>query len=475
MATMGWTGYLAASIGAPEAGLKLVLGQIAGYPVLLFYRKYLADKESNLQHLYFFLTGLFLGHWVIGEGVTHSLYSILATYLILLISGGTIASVVFSFLINLAYLLAGYWYMAGEDYDVSWTMPQCVLCLRLIGLTWDVYDGERQKLKPESLSKDQTKTALSSPPNILEMLSHSFFIGGYFVGPQFPLRKFREIVSPKYQSSLPNPGPCRFAFIRLLLGVGYMTFHVIGSIFLPNDWPVSQDFFDRSLGSRLLFLPLWCKFILAKYISMWLFAEGVCAISGLSYQPAVEGEEKEPDWKGCANVRLTRLESATRFAHYIEAFNINTNAWAMDYVYKRLKFVGSKHISQMATLAFLAVWHGWHSGYYLLFFNEFIVVNFERDWAAVWAKSPVVKRWRDHPAFNTVTNIVGWVYLHFFLPHCFMPFPLLWFEKYWPAYKATLFVEYLFFMGWVVWGQGVKMWLLSGMSRKEEVDLKKTK
>ena len=59
----------------------------------------------------------------------------------------------------------------GQEYDISWTMPQCVLCLRLIGLfnrcffvvfmelcsglSWDVYDGERQRLRPNSLSPDQ--------------------------------------------------------------------------------------------------------------------------------------------------------------------------------------------------------------------------------------------------------------------------------------------------------------------------------
>jgi len=468
---MGWVGYLAEPIGAPEASLKLVLGQLAGYPILIFYRKYLADKESNLQYLYFFLTGLFLGHWVIGEGVTHSLYSILANYLILLTCGGSITSVLLSFLINITYLLAGYWYMnKGEDYDVSWTMPQCVLCLKLIGLTWDVYDGERQKSKPDSLSKDQAETALSSPPNILEMLSHSFFIGGYFVGPQFPLRKFRQIVSHEYQASLPKPGPYWFGFTRLGLGVAYMTFHIVGSSFLDNDWPASQDFLDRSLGSQLILLPFWCKFILAKYISMWLFTEGICAISGLSYQPSEE-DGSEPDWKGCANVKLRRLESASRFGHYIESFNINTNTWAMNYVYKRLRFMKNKHVSQGATLAFLAVWHGWYSGYYLLFFNEFIVMNFERDWSSVWSRSPLVARWREHPAFNTMTNIVGWIYCHFFLPHCFMPFPLLMISRYWPAYKATFCVEYLFFIGWFLWGLPIKFWLLSGS--KKDVESKK--
>ena len=134
---------------------------------------------------------MLLAYWVVGDGVTHSLYTILFTYLVLLCLGGSIAAVSVTFVLNMTYLLAGYWYMALEEYDISWTMPQCVLCLRLIALSWDLYDGERRRINPASLSKDQQKTALSSSPNILEMLSHSFFIGGYFVGPQFSLAKYR--------------------------------------------------------------------------------------------------------------------------------------------------------------------------------------------------------------------------------------------------------------------------------------------
>lgn len=34
------------------------------------------------------------------------------------------------------YLLAGYYYTATLDYDIKWTMPQCVLTLKLIGEFW---------------------------------------------------------------------------------------------------------------------------------------------------------------------------------------------------------------------------------------------------------------------------------------------------------------------------------------------------
>ena len=110
----------------------------------------------------------------------------------------------------------------------------------------------------------QKKSALASSPNILELLSHSFFVGGYFVGPQFTMKKYQQVspkflkqllslkmhlllskvTTPEYQAQLPNPGPLSFGLRRLLLAVGYMLLHVIGSICAPETlgfsfiWPL---------------------------------------------------------------------------------------------------------------------------------------------------------------------------------------------------------------------------------------------
>merc|ERR1719239_1779226 len=99
----------------------------------------------------------------------------------------------------------------------------------------------------------------------------------------------------------------------------------------------------------------------------------------------------------------------------------------MNYVFKRLKFLNNRMVSQTATLAFLAVWHGWHAGYYVTFFNEFIVISFEKDFSTVWNKSVRVARWKEHPAYATVTATIGWCYVLFFLPHCFR-LPTSWME-----------------------------------------------
>lgn len=84
-------------------------------------------------------------------------------------------------------------------------------------------------------------------------------------------------------------------------------------------------------------------------------------------------------WNGVENVKISVLENTTQFNHYIQSFNVNTNHWVGHYVYKRLKFMNNRLISQAAALLFLAVWHGFHTGYYVCFLHEFLVMYMEKD------------------------------------------------------------------------------------------------
>ena len=55
----------------------------------------------------------------------------------------------------------------------------------------DCYDGSRPE---EELSKDQKTAKLAEVPSLLEMCSHVFYLGSYFVGPQFTMTKFRGFI-----------------------------------------------------------------------------------------------------------------------------------------------------------------------------------------------------------------------------------------------------------------------------------------
>lgn len=99
----------------------------------------------------------------------------------------------------------------SDEYAFEWTIPQCVLTLRLIALTFDLYDGANliklkksastsSKQSPEEIIKNED--ALTRLPTFLEYISHCFFPGAFLVGPQVPHRKYIEFTQ-KQQSFLP--------------------------------------------------------------------------------------------------------------------------------------------------------------------------------------------------------------------------------------------------------------------------------
>lgn len=459
---MSWTGSVANYLGVAEEGLRLILGQLAGYPFFLLHSYYLKKSPAQVQHLYFALTGIAVAYWSIGqECLMHSLICILVTYVTVNIFRGSFISTAFIFVFQMVYLGAGYYFKATSDYDINWTMPHCVLCLRLIGLAMDVHDGTKEEAQ---LARDQKEAFLKDPPSLLEMLSHSFFIGGYFVGPQFSMRKFTNFIKRNIEEDLPTS--VRFGFKRCLIGGAYLTFHLVGDSFVPSNFVESVEFASMTFFKRSLYFSIWVKIILAKYIAAWLFAEGAVILSGLAYNGT--WDDGKIKWNGGANVRLRIFEKSSRFQHLIDSFNINTNAWVMSYVYKRLRFLNNRLLSQLGALAFLSLWHGWHSGYYITFFNEFLVINFEKDFFYMVDNSPMMKKLFENRLFANFSWVLGKVYLTFFLPHCFLPFALLKSHKYLPVLMTTYAGVYVFFGTWPLWKPLAKMVLKPQQPEKKE-------
>ncbi|PRD21131.1 UNVERIFIED_CONTAM: Lpcat3 [Trichonephila clavipes] len=166
-------------------------------------------------------------------------------------------------------------------------------------------------------------------------------------------------------------------FKSLGLGILILAMHQIGLIFIPEKTLLSEDYLEFPLWKKLLIMGVWGKMALYKYIAIWLIAEGSCILTGLTYNGT--DENGNDLWDGCTNVKLWDFTTTTTFQGGIRSFNCNTNLWLGQYVYKRMKFLGNRYVSQAAALLFLATWHGLHSGYYVCFLNEFIVMYFEKD------------------------------------------------------------------------------------------------
>ena len=138
-------------------------------------------------------------------------------------------------------------------------MPHCVLCLRLIAVSMDVYDGTLPEVRikiwyksldenfrfsqnanvklnfpkilcilQESWSKDQKLNALKEVPSILEMTSQVFFLPSYFTGPQHSMKRFRNFIQRNIDDG-DMTGSKRFASKRFMLGWVYLAIHLIFS------------------------------------------------------------------------------------------------------------------------------------------------------------------------------------------------------------------------------------------------------
>ncbi|KAH8039509.1 hypothetical protein HPB51_007411 [Rhipicephalus microplus] len=119
------------------------------------------------------------------------------------------------------------------------------------------------------------------------------------------------------------------------------------------------------------------------------------------------------------------------------------------YVFKRLRFLGNKQLSQLSALFFLALWHGLHSGYYVCFFNEFIVMKFERDALEVIERLPRLKQLIYHPYLRLPRFLLLKVYVLVMFGYCIVPFVLLSHQRYIEAYTRVYWIGHIIYLSWI--------------------------
>lgn len=372
-----------------------------------------------------------------GSQLCHATVCILVQFLMLRLMGRTITTVLCSFFFQMLYLLAGYYYTATEEYDIKWTMPHCVLTLKLVGMSWDYYDGGKETLSPE-----QQKSALSSVPSLLEIFGFSYFYGGFLVGPQFTLRSYQKLVAGELTDCPGKPPNSAVpALKRFALGFLCLLMFTIFSPYYPDSYFLTNEYEAQPFWYRCVFILLWAKFNLYKYVSCWVIAEGACILSGLGYN-GVDDDGKHL-WNACTNMKVWIFETTPHFQGTISSFNINTNAWAARHVFKRLKFLGNKTLSHVTTLFFLAIWHGLHSGYIMCFSMEFFIIVIERQAQALVRDSPMLTKLANsalYPFIYVVQQFLHW----FLMGYSLMPFCLFYYDKWLKVYLSVYFSGHVF-------------------------------
>ncbi|XP_074625933.1 lysophospholipid acyltransferase 5-like isoform X1 [Acropora palmata] len=438
--------FLVKLTGLSDAGLRLVLALFSAYPLAFIYHAFFYRKNPVLQHAYFMFCGLCIAAFCYGWCFAHSMITIVSSYLLLHMIGPSIVMVVSMFLFNLGYLLTSYAYYASGEYDVNWTTPQCILTLRLISVAWDYYDGNQDQ---EKLPSDFKVTAIKAPPTLLQMFGLSYFYGGFLVGPQFQIKEYVAFVEGTLVDKKDdNSSRVSEGLKRLFLGIMYLCLYAVLEPYLSIQVLLSNDFKRFSFLVKVVYVILFSKVALMKYLAVWCLSEGSCIISGIGYNGRTE--DGKVRWDGVRNVKLSVYETIYTFQHIIDSFNINTNKWVFRYVFKRLRFLGNKNLSHLLALMFLALWHGLFIGYFFCFFGEFLIMLMEKqvfNMCYTVTKKPL----REMPAYIKIPVIVVYVPIVLFgIGYFNVAFNLLTFPRFHELWVSLYYIVPLVLLVWHV-------------------------
>ncbi|KAF9435032.1 Lysophosphatidylcholine acyltransferase 3 [Entomortierella beljakovae] len=432
----GFTKSLSENSGVPEASLRLLLTILAGYPISIFYRLIFLNKTSSIigesaRTTFFMVTGLLLSYYFNSFDIIHPLTTCIGTWIICRVVGliapkkRSLASSL-SFLFNFGYLLTSYKYSATEEYDICYTMQQCVQCLRMIGYGMDFMDGQSRSKNQSAVTEEKKKAAaaaaapvaipvrektpisfgrdigLAQLPSLAETIAYGFFPFAFLVGPQFSFSLYKKFVTMEL-FNVPAPktaganddadaatangiplGSLRYAVRCFFLGVFYLGLGQVLGAYFPTLALLGKAFLERPLWERLFIMWWTGKTVLNKYLGIWTIGEGPCVLSGITFNGY--DAKGRPEWDGLRNVNPLNYEFATSLTQIISSFNMNTNYWAKLYVFKRLIFLNNKNLSALGVLLFLAVWHGTHIGYFICFGLEFMDMETERRMTARFGK-----------------------------------------------------------------------------------------
>ncbi|PIL36874.1 hypothetical protein GSI_00564 [Ganoderma sinense ZZ0214-1] len=273
---------------------------------------------------------------------------------------------------------------AGGDYEtIEISGPQMVLTMKLTTFAWNVWDGRRPS---EDLDKWQTEQRVVEFPSLIEFLGYAFYFPGFLVGPYLTYNEYQALVTGSLykaaeqreesainetnhlsQRLVPH-GRKRVAYRKMFKG---LVFLVLFILFYPEynfTITVEDEFESRRLFSRIVLLQFCGFFERCKYYAIWTLTEGASIQTGLGFTGYTEGGRTK--WEGAANVDAWNIEFAENTKVLLDSWNMKTNIWLRECVYKRVTPKGKKpgFRSSLATFMTSAFWHGIAPGYYLSFF-----------------------------------------------------------------------------------------------------------
>ncbi|CAL1701570.1 unnamed protein product [Somion occarium] len=289
--------------------------------------------------------------------------------------------IVFAFVmghLTINHIVRAIYNFSYETFEI--TGPQMVLTMKLTTFAWNVWDGRRPV---EDLDKWQKEKCIVQHPSILEFLGYVFFFPGMLVGPYLEFADymnlidgtvFKSTLTAEEQNNAYIParrlipkGRKRVAYRKMVIGLGFLGVFVLFGDNYTFGAAVKDDFARMNIFNRFAFYQFFGFVERTKYYAIWTLTEGASILTGFGFTGL--GPSGETRWDGAANITISGIEFAPNIKVLLDSWNMKTNVWLRECVYKRVTPKGKKpgFRSSLITFTTSAFWHGVAGGYYIAF------------------------------------------------------------------------------------------------------------
>ncbi|SCV72442.1 BQ2448_3979 [Microbotryum intermedium] len=378
--------HLGALAGVSGDQIKLITLIVAAVPLSLVFPHLPSSTVSVLPHLYAALPSVFYLCFVLHlrRGFLELVLSSLAAWTIVKVGVATKRKDRLApwlvFVVVMGHLAVNHVIRHFEKTGIETieiTGSQMVLCMKLISFAWSVYDGQQPI---DELDSTQRASRIVEVPGLVPFLGYALFFPSILAGPSFTFASYTAWTSHALYlketglrvgaaSSASRPrdvipeGRRRKAAKRFVTGAVYL------GIFSMYSYAYA---YQRMLEPPVRVLPLWKRigfmqiagFVArTKYYGVWCIAESAFIISGLGYNPRTK------HYDASRNVRIRSIEFAPNFKILLDSWNMNTNVWLRECIYKRVTSKGRKpgFVSTQITFITSALWHGVNPCYLMTF------------------------------------------------------------------------------------------------------------
>ncbi len=218
----------------------------------------------------------------------------------------------------------------------------------------------------EEIYRERQLISLQKPASFMEYLGYTFLFPGFLSGPTISFYEYRCFIDGSYFEGVDASkgalkGRRRRALKQFFLSLVFLVIYAGLKDTVNLQYSMTPEHLGMPIWYRFLYLHVVNLIWRSKYYFAWTIAEGSYVMIGLGFRRPSHGHHK-PRWDRCENVNLKRVELAANFKQIVSEWNVCTNNWLYQYVYKRVAdwlYPGRRpgFRANLATYVVSAFWH----------------------------------------------------------------------------------------------------------------------